>query len=60
MQKRSRPTAMEEVNGTKEDGWQQEEFGGDTDFAIATLEGMAAFAEGQETMLLEELRAEIA
>ena len=38
----------------------EETFPMDGDFAKATLEERAAFAEGQETILLEELRPEIA
>ena len=60
MQRRSRPAKMPEINDRQGDDWQQEVFSGDADFAEATLEEMAAFAEGQETILLEELRAEFA
>ena len=60
MQRRPRPAEVSEVNDTPGDDWQQEVFSGDADFVKDTLEGMAAFAEGQETILLEELRAEIA
>ena len=60
MQKRSPLDAMEDGNTKAGEAWQEEVFGGDTDFAEATLEGMAAFAEGQETIVLEELRSEVA
>ena len=55
----SRPV-LEDANVVEEGAWQQETFFGDADFAEATLEGMAAFAEEQETIFLEELRAEVA
>ena len=60
MQTRSPIFTSEYVNATEEGDWQEEAFFGDADFAKATLEGMAAFAAGEETILLEELRAEVA
>ena len=56
MQRKTPLAATEEAKDT----WQEEAFGGDADFAKTTLEAMDAFAEGQETILLEELRAEVA
>ena len=60
MEAREPLTALEDANVMGEGAWEEETFFGDADFAKATLEGMAAFAEGQETILLEELRAEVA
>ena len=60
MESRESFTALDDANATGEGAWQEEAFFGDADFAKATLEGMAAFTEGQETILLEELRAEVA
>ena len=60
MQKGSPLDAVEDSNTKAREAWQEEVFGGDTDFAEATLEGMAAFAEGQETIMLEELKSELA
>lgn len=50
----------EGVNLAENDALLNDAFFGDADFAKATFEGMAAFAEGKETILLEELRAEVA
>ena len=60
MESREFLTALDDANATGESAGQEEAFFGDADFAKATLEGMAAFAEGQETISLEELRAEVA
>lgn len=60
MQTRISLAATEEAKDTRVETWQEEPFGGDAEFAKATLEAMKAFAEGQETILLEELRAEVA
>ena len=60
METREFLTALDDASATGEEGWDEEAFFGDADFANATLEGMAAFAEEQETILLEELRAEVA
>lgn len=58
MQKRSHLDAVEDANATAKDAWQEEALGGDAEFAKATREAMKTFAEGRETILLEELRAE--
>ena len=58
MQERSPHDAVEDADATAKDAWQEEAFGGDAEFAKATLEAVKAFAEGQETILLEELTAE--
>lgn len=60
MESREFLTALDDANDTGEGPRQEEAFFGDADFSKATLEGMAAFAEGQETISLEELRAEVA
>ena len=60
MESKESPTVLDDANTIGEGAWQEEAFFGDADFAKATLDGMAAFAEGQETILLEELRAEVA
>ena len=54
------PVIPEGINLTENDALLNDAFFGDADFAKATFEGMAAFAEGKETILLEELRAEVA
>lgn len=60
MQKRTPLATKEEAKDTIADAWLEEAFGGDAEFAEATLDAMSAFAEGQQTILLEELRAEVA
>ena len=57
---RTPATPVEGASLTKDDALLDEAFFGDADFANATLAGMAAFAEGKESILLEELRAEVA
>ena len=55
------PIVQLEDTGVEEGGtFQEQTFFGDADFAKATLEGRTAFAEGQETISLKDLRAEIA
>ena len=60
MQTRAPLESEKEVTVTIKGNSQVEEFFGDSNFAKDTLEGRAAFAEGKETILLEELRAEVA
>ncbi len=60
MQARPFLAATERAKDTRADTWREEVWEGDADFVKATLEAMDAFAKGQETILLEELRAEIA
>ena len=60
METRESLNTLDDADAAGEGVRQEEAFFGDADFAKATLEGMAAFAEGQETILLEDLRAEVA
>ncbi len=60
MQTRTPAVQVEDTGVTEGGTCQEEAFFGDADFGKASLEGRTAFAEGQETILLEDLRAEIA
>ena len=60
METRRSVAADTSVNINEGSSWEDDAFSGDAEFAKSTLEGMAAFSEGQETISLEELRAEVA
>ena len=60
MQTRIPPITVEDGNTGGVGTSQDKVFFEDTEFGKATLKEMAAFAEGQDTILLEELRAEVA